>query len=255
MPYQPSQYQEPRDPRLPDVPIPGAVWTAEQIDRNSEKLQRFFDPKRVRLPNIAGRLTMAPRQVHDRISRWRMPDEPSRFLWLRGEYDPSIGSANKVTTMAGSLVEQARKVDVAIISYFCKQSNNRPREAVTAILYALIRQTVELLPPESTTTIDMSEERFKGLNGEADTWDAALVLFRDAIGLLNSLNCKGFCVLEGVHWLEGKSTDSSLHQLLETLGSTNLKVLFATTGKSTVLLNAIKQRDQIDLSCYGNDDW
>jgi len=184
-----------------------------------------------------------------------MPDEPSRFLWLKGEHDPAIGSANKVTTMAASLVEQAHKTDVPIISYFCKQSKNRPREAVTALLYALMRQTVELLPTESTTTIDMSEERFKGLSGEADTWDAALVLFRDVIELLDSLTCTACCVVEGLHWLDGKSTESRLHQLLEALGNTNLKVLFATTGKSTVLLNTIKKEDQIDLSCYGNDDW
>jgi hypothetical protein len=185
-----------------------------------------------------------------------MPDEPSQFLWLKGEYVPAKDSANKVTTIAADFVEQAHKTDIPIISYFCKHSENKPKKAVTALLYALIRQTVELLPSESTTTtIDMSEERFQSLDGEADTWDAALALFHDIIGLLDSLNCTAFCVLEGIHWLDGKSAESSLHQLLEALGKTDLKVLFATTGKSTVLLNTIKKKDQIDLSCYENDDW
>jgi hypothetical protein len=89
----------------------------------------------------------------------------------------------------------------------------------------------------------MSEERFKNLDGEAEIWDVALVLFYDVIGLLESLNCIAFCVLEGVHWLDGKSTESSLYRLLEMLGRTKFKVLFATTGKSTVLLNIIKKKD------------
>jgi hypothetical protein len=184
-----------------------------------------------------------------------MSDELSQFLWLKGEYVPAIDSANKMTTIAASFVEQAHKIDIPVISYFYKHSENGPKKAVTALLYALIRQTVELLPPESRTTIDMSEERFKNLDGEAETWDTALVLFYDVIGLLDSLNRTAFCVLEGIHWLDGKSTEYSLYQLLEALGRTKLKVLFVTTGKSTVLLNAIKKKDQIDLSQYGNDDW
>jgi hypothetical protein len=184
-----------------------------------------------------------------------MPDEPSQFLWLKGEYVPAIDSANKVTTVTAGFVEQAHAIDIPIISYFYKRSENGPKKAVTALLYALIRQTVELLPPESRTTIDMSEERFKNLDGEAGTWDAALVLFHDVIGLLDSLNRTAFCVLESLHWLDGKSTESSLYQLLEALGRTKLKVLFATTGKSTVLLNTVKKRDQIDLTQYGNDDY
>jgi hypothetical protein len=224
------------------------------MDHNSESLRRFFDSKRVRLTNVARRSATVPRLVNDRISLWRMPDEPSQFLWLKGEYVPAIDSANEMTTVTASFVEQAHKIGIPTISYFYKRSENGPK-AVAALLYALIRQTVELLPPESRTTIDMSVERFKNLDGEAGTWDAALVLFHDVIGLLDSLNRTAFCVLESLHWLDGKSTESSLYELLEALGRTKLKVLFATTGKSTVLLNTVKKKDQIDLTQYENDDY
>ena len=252
LPYNLSQCQ---DPSLLDAPLSEVVRTAEQIDHSSESLQRLFDPKRVRLTDVARRSIMAPLHVLDRISRWRIPDEPSQFLWLKGEYDPATDSANKVTTLVASFVEQVHKVGTPIISYFCKHSENGPKKATVAMLYALIRQTVELLPPESRATNDMSKERFQDLDGEANTWDAALALFHDLVGFFDSLNSIAFCVLEGLHWLDSKSTESLLQQLLKVFEGTSFKVLFATTGKSTVLLNTIRKNDQVDVSWYRNDGW
>jgi hypothetical protein len=174
---------------------------------------------------------------------------------LKGEYNTAIDSANKVTTLAASFVEQVHEAGTPIISFFCKNSENGSKKATVAMLYALIRQTIELLPPESRVTYGISKERFHDLDGEANTWDAALALFHDLIGFFDSLDSIAFCMLEGLHWIDSKSTESFLQQLLRVFKGSCLKVLFATTGKSTVLLISIRKNDQLDVSCYRKDGW
>lgn len=194
----------------------------------------------------------------------------SQVLYAHGSYQtqgPDL--LQKSTSVYKSLAEEA---GVAVVSYFCDLSNadapaSRTRETMelSALLCALIRQLVNLIPsggPEHPSSFDPS--RFTDLDGTLRTYKEALSLIEDLASRVH-LPLVLF-IIHGLDVLEDPAEDTTtevLEDLVNCLGrmadpgSTGeeriVKVLFTTSGLSHVLCNLINEEDMVacDASTHG----
>lgn len=97
------------------------------------------------------------------------------ILWLDGPAVEMDDMEKALTSLAAKFIDLVGANSLPVLSYFCElpravQENvTRETKATIALLYALLRQIVELLPPQFDTTLDFSEGRFLGLNGALDS--------------------------------------------------------------------------------------
>ncbi len=91
---------------------------------------------------------------------------------------------------------------------------------------------IELLLPRFQAGVDLSERRFRVLDGCILSWSELVGLFRDLLPLMPDTL---LCIIDGLHWLDDQSTTGCLEELVQTLRGTKLRVLFTTTGQSTCL--------------------
>lgn len=168
------------------------------------------------------------------------------MLWFEGPASEVDDLENPLTSMAAKFVDMVAAHQLNVISYFCEiPRSTRGRDTPEAqgaisLLYALLRQLVEALPPRVETTVDLSESRFAELNGSLETWVEAIELFGDLLSVSSGLV---FCVIDGLHWLDGAGTDEPLAQLLRALRNDRLRVFFTTCGRSGCLLEHL-ERDE-----------
>ena len=225
-------------------------WTAKDISVNSRGLEDFFSRGRVRLSGDPFSPVMVNPETLARLSEWSEGSSSSQVLWLEGPHIEADDFENPVTMMAAKFVDLADRSRVPVMSYFCQLSrherlrpgNTREAQAMTALVYALLRQMVELLLPRLETNVDMSETRFQRLDGTAGTWEDALLVFSDLLGLMPDAV---LCVLDGFQWLDDRSTNKYLKGLLQVLRGDKLKVLFTTTGRSACLRQAISSSETL----------
>lgn len=223
-------------------------WRAEDIAVNSRGLEDFFSRGRVRLSSDRFRPVMVSPEALFRLSSWSSAStsSPSGVLWLEGPPIEADDFENPLTSVAAKFIDLADRSGVPVISYFCQLSRherlrrgNKTREVqvLVATLYALLRQMVELLLPQFEADVDLSKSRFQCLDGTVDSWDDALAVFRDLLGLM--VDGGVLCVLDGLHWLDDRSTDTYLEKLIDALRGDRLRVLFTTTGRSACLRRTI----------------
>lgn len=187
-----------------------------------------------------------------RLARWTKSNEP-RILWAEGSFGIGSKVNHALSTMALRFVELADGSDVAVMSYFCeirrdttlRSGNTKENQATIELLYALIRQTTELLLPHFDTKIDMSEARLASLDGTIKTWKDALLVFEDVTSLIPE---NSFCVIDGLDWLDDNSNESYLDGFLQALRKSRLKTLFMTTGRSGVLRKTLSRLETMQIS-------
>lgn len=176
------------------------------------------------------------------LTRW-VQGHTSQILWLDGAATEAEDLENPMAVIAGEITALTEASGLPVVSYFCRtvwQDQNimtMENIAAVALLYALIRQLVELQLPRFHTSVDLSEERFKLLDGSLDTWNTGLAMLRDLIALLPRTI---FCIVDGLHWLDDQGTEAALEQLIECLRAENLRVLFTTTGRSGSLMGSLE---------------
>ena len=119
------------------------------------------------------------------------------------------------------------------------------------LVYALIRQLVELLPtlPQHDLGIDLRE--FEALNGTGRTIKNAQDLLAQILeAVMARLPCL-FIVIDDMRWLDDRSTDKLLKRLIGVLrsqcgnGRTKLRILLTTTGRSRTLMGALEVREYV----------
>jgi hypothetical protein len=187
----------------------------------------------------------------------------SQILYAHGQYQPEGSAAGYVSL--------ARESGVPVVSYFCQLSHQEPagsrtRESVelTALLYSMIRQLIDLLPAEFSCPAPIFDEtRFASLDGSLRTWELATSLFVDVTRCVN-LPLLLF-VIDGLNLVEDdfeQSRSRELEQLLTCFkqlvdsgsdGDYVVKVLFTTAGLSGSLCQALDERDIVpcDVSSPG----
>lgn len=217
-------------------------YTAEDIALNSRHLEDFFSRGRIRLAAESFSPTAMVSDVVLRLSEWAQGlHDP--ILWIDGPAVEVDDTENPLTSLAAKFIDLVGANRLPVISYFCEiprtADNNVTRElkGTVSLLYALLRQMVEQLLPRLETSLDLSEERFLSLDGSLDTWAEALEMFRDLVSLVPGTV---YCVIDGFHWLDDKTTDLALAQLVECFRGGRLKVLFTTSGRSGCLLESLE---------------
>lgn len=172
------------------------------------------------------------------------------MLWLAGPDAQADAFDNPVTVLATQLLRLADARGIPTLSYFCElrrgerlRSGNVSREAqaAVALVCALVRQAVELLPPTSAAgeaaAVDLSEQRFQGVDGTVLAWDETVGVLRDVLGQLPRTVV---CVVDGMQWLDDSSTAVYLGELVKALRrQERMKVLFTTAGRSRCLLREL----------------
>lgn len=162
-----------------------------------------------------------------------------------------------------SLAEEA---GVPVIAYFCDLSNedppaNRSRETMelSALLYAMMRQVINLLPAQNAdAAVPFVEAKVSALDGTLRTWKDALILFEDLVHAVR-LPLLLF-VIHGINVLEQDAegtTTKALEDIVRCLARLTdpspdfreeemvIKVLFTTYGVSEPLCNLLDHESMI----------
>ncbi|RYO75024.1 hypothetical protein DL764_010596 [Monosporascus ibericus] len=225
-------------------------WSVETVLDNSRSLEAFFSWDNIRPAGMAVKPAVVNRKTLSRLVQWSRAGSGPQTLWLRGWYMPERGTENPLTRIGLKLVDHAARAGIPMVSYFCQlgrltrlRPNEPPEaEALTSVLYAFIRQTLRLLPPQFEGNVDLSEERFRRLDGTEASWNVSLAILNDVIRLAAQ---SVFCILDGVQWLEHSSTDKYLRTFLDALRHDRMNVLFVTTGTSLTLRDAIPREETL----------
>ncbi|KAK4184800.1 hypothetical protein QBC35DRAFT_440674 [Podospora australis] len=236
---------------------PSIQSTAEEVSINSAHLEDHFQRDRVRLP--CGHLGpfQAPRLVIQRLAVWTYGGTGTNVLWIEGPPNHSDDLDNPVTVLAAQFTEMAALTKLPIISYFCElrrgdrlRGDNSPeQQALLSLASSILRQMIELLLPLFETDVDFSVARFSRLDGSADSWDEAKRLFNDLLPLMPDAG-KIFCIIDGLHWLEDRSTDELLTDFVEVMRRSRMKVLFTTSGRAPSLRESVSAEDTLVVDTF-----
>ncbi|CZT20229.1 uncharacterized protein RCC_06086 [Ramularia collo-cygni] len=231
----------------------GVRRSREDILLSSASLEDFFDRDNVRIPWNPDLATL-PAEATDRLQQWIM-SRGSNILSLA-----SSDAYSPLSDVAAGVIELIDKAKLPIISYFCtldreastQDGETRETRAATSLVYALIRQAFELLPAVFSSSKDFSPERFRSLDGDIETFEAGLGLLHDG---LSQAPPALYCVIDGLQWLDDRSTDQMMDSLVRALQDYALqssglgiafKLLLTTAGPARSLLRSSLDRRE----CY-----
>jgi hypothetical protein len=212
------------------------------FEQESARLEQFFNRKQT-APFQDPENTIVPSEVVSRMKGWATSLK-SQLLYLSGS-----GDSQDLSNVAAQYVAYAHEAKVPIASYFCQLSAPEPpagrtRETIEAValVYALIRQLIELLPMELDASCpQLDASGFQNLDGTMASWSEALSLLEQMMGMIDNpilvLVIDGFDALD-----DSRSTTSRLRDFLQVLRrrvmasrGPVLKVLFTSPGESAAL--------------------
>lgn len=184
-----------------------------------------------------------------RLKEWSQ-GATSSLLWLAGPVVEGIDSRNPLTLLASRVIDLTDDNHLNVISYFCHMRRahgivSREVRSLVALLYAMIRQLIELLPPRVDSEKHLSNERFSRLKGTLDSWEEALNVMEDVLALVPGTAV--FCIIDGLDVLDYRSIQQPLALLLKRLRNSapKLRVLFTTSGRSYCLGQEIKAQENM----------
>ncbi|MCJ1383219.1 hypothetical protein MMC17_006332 [Xylographa soralifera] len=240
------------------------TYTRDALLSHSRDLESFFHRTQIRPPFDPSSAVFASPHVSSRLREWTTSPTPGLLSLAGPKQSLNALTPSPMTTVASQYVSFASQSRLPVISYFCelprgerlRKGNTPEAQSLVAVIYALIRQVVELLPMEFESRLDLGEERFAMLDGSLKTWKQTLSLLGDLFCEIRSVL---FCVVDGWQWLDDRSTNESLAQFLRLLrggigaesSGFKLKVLLTTAGRSHCLLEnlsrtALVLADQIE---------
>ena len=228
--------------------------TSDKIALNSRHLEDFFSRDRVRLhANDSSPMPLEP-EVISRITDWsRGQDVP--MLRIDGPVVDCEEERNPLTMLAAQLIDLTARSHLHVISYFCELSRSvkaaeREMRATVALVYSLVRQLIELLPPEFEASADFSEGRFRQLDGTLDSCGKAMRVFRDLLDVVPAATV--YCVIDGLQLMDDRRIEQPLRAFLQELrgGNGKLKVLFTTSGRSACLSKELKVDETLVIDTF-----
>jgi hypothetical protein len=236
------------------------LHTAVEVEAASGGLNAFFDFDKV-APDAPEDDYFAETDVVQRLQEW-VAGPWSSFLGVFGPFAASSDNAFQLLT--SKYVQAAKAANIACVSYFCELprgslSPKRVPETIeaSALLCALIRQMVLHLPANLPDAPPIEAQRFESLDGTMKTWDAALRLLSDLIGIAEAPVL--LFAVYGMEMLEHDATRRHLVAFVETLrhhiSATNadhgtrkiVKVLMVTSGNPQVLASTLNNEEICDM--------
>lgn len=223
-------------------------------------LQAFYDKDRFRLKPAGAEASIIPQSILSSISKWLETTSDSSFLWLRAhETISSHDQANPMSMIAAKLLNTVAKVRLSsgetlyFVSYFCRirrqeslREGNPTKQAqeTVALAYAILAQLLEIIRRVSASSpglklgdgLGISPEDILVLDGSMNTWEQAMELLEKAT---KAIPAGTLCVIDALHSLSLRETEKQLQQLAVILRSSQMKVLFTTSGRCTALTKEV----------------
>ena len=223
--------------------------TSVDVSLNSKHLEDYFHRDRVSLSRGPLPPVMVNQEIIAGLSEWT-ESTASQILWLEGSDTEADDFENALTVIATAFINLAERSRVSVISYFCelrqgenpRPGNTREAQATVSLVYALLRQMVERLLPRFDATTELSESRFRRLDGTINSLAEALSVFRDLLELTSD---SVLCVIDGFQRLDDGSTDGYLKEFLQALRKSKMKILFTTTGRSACLRDGVSTSETV----------
>ncbi|KAH7027064.1 hypothetical protein B0J12DRAFT_745762 [Macrophomina phaseolina] len=147
---------------------------------------------------------MIGNETASRLGEWIGSTAP-QALWLSGPYLEADVLGNPTSMLSAKILNLAAKNGIPVASYFCELrrreclrpgNSTEEQQGVVALLYALPRQMIELLPPLfDEMDIDLSKRRFDQLDGTVRSFTQAMSMFR---ALLELIPRPAICIVDGL---------------------------------------------------------
>lgn len=233
-----------------------AIAGREEFLLASRDLELHFDRNQMRLSfEIPANVTITS-QIANRL-RCFVTNVEDTLLAVAGPTRRDHQGLSTTSKVAASLVEQGDTIGIPIISWFCALASDldeddgttKEARALISLVYALIRQLIELLPLKPQAPVQMEIGAFESLDGTLSTIDAALQLLETAIEQMDSML---LIVIDGFQCLDDASTSHYLDKMVEILmaagpesaqssrqGQPLVRVLMTTSGRSRALLRML----------------
>lgn len=230
------------------------MTTSDEVALNSRRLEDFFSRDRVRLrPNDFVPMPFEPGAI-SRITDWAK-GQAVPMLWMDGPAMDCEEERNHLTMLAAHIVHLTAKSRLHVISYFCELSRTvsvaeLETQATVAMIYSLVRQLIELLPPDFEASADFSEARFRQLDGTLESCGEAMRIFQDLLDIVPAATV--FCILHGLHVMDDARVEQSLRLFLQQLrnGDGKLRALFTTSGRSACLSKELKIEETLVVDVF-----
>ncbi|KAF8846683.1 hypothetical protein BDZ45DRAFT_608575, partial [Acephala macrosclerotiorum] len=234
------------------------AYDRDSIMLVSNQLFDFFSPSHLQSPYQSP--TSSPISLDttaaSRLKDWTTSTAPdSRLISIAGRRPKGL-EPPPMSVLASMCVEFAAAANLPVISYFIslppsgelRESNSREVQALISLTYALIRQLIEQLPTQFSSSFDFSQGRLSILDGTPKTWTEVIELMKDLVQVVPK---PLFCILDGFQVLDDWSTEALVEDLVKVLGGEGgncaegetLKVLVTTTGRSRALVRLLKTKD------------
>ena len=234
------------------------TYEKETLQMYSQMLSDYVLGQRVIEPLLdTPQAAALPDEMCARLREWISSDQ-SEILWVAGPYDHCYPS--KLSVIAAAMVKLFAEAKPMVVFYFCDlpssrtiQGGNSVEESgLVSMVYSMIQQLIEHVPPQFDSSSDFSLKRFTPLHGNVSTLDAALELFTDLIPL-----CLPYIVfiVDGIQWLDYRRGQKGCKEFVHTLRQLMTmkspdndpqcvyKVLFTTAGNPSCLMQTLDCRE------------
>lgn len=198
--------------QLPITPptIEERATTREDVLADSTHLEDYFGRDSLRI-NIDDSDVLASDDLASSLEDWMLA-KSSSLLSIAGP-DTNMHSLdhNPLSKVAAAIVKSADAASIPVISYFCSldrrwrltEGETMEARGLIALVYALIRQLIELLPPGLNVGIDLGSKRLQSFDGTLESWESCITLLGD---LLSCTKPVLYCIIDGIQWLDNRST-------------------------------------------------
>jgi hypothetical protein len=185
----------------------------------------------------------------------------SQLICIVGAQIISIPSPTSL--ISAYYANNAREAKLPVISHFCSLPRDRPPDgstreahALISLGYSLIRQLLEVIPPviDCDSGCEPGPDQLRLLDGTLKSWNEVVSLLDRLLSFAPSIL---FCIIDGIEWLDDRSTDKHIKALANVLQNhvsksrptsrvgakmppeRLFKVLFTTAGRSKALLDSL----------------
>lgn len=240
--------------RLTDLRLVTKLTSSDEIALNSRQVEDFFSRGRVRLDANDSRPMPFEPEIISSIADWSK-GQAAPILRIDGPVMNCEEERNPLTMLAAQLIDLTTRSHLHVISYFCELSHTvkvteREMQATVALVYSLVRQLIELLPPEFEASTDFSEARFRHLDGTLESCGEATRMFKDLLDIVPVATV--YCIIDGLQLMDGKRVEGPLRGFLRQLRDKDgkLRVLFTTSGRSSCLSKELKAEETLVIDTF-----
>lgn len=205
----------------------------------------------IALGSASTSLPVIPSEVISDIQRW-VESRDSKLLWVEG---PVFGPFDDVLSSVGLRVcTIAEGVGVPCVSFFAKMKYTFPPQGMSvqearliAMLYSLVSQLVDVIPPTFRPVMSLTRGEFLKLDGTIQSVQVALGVLKALV----SVAIPGLiCVISGFDLVDSRENLGPLTDMIEIFRDQppekTVKVLFITKGNCRSLSKATSMNQRSD---------